>query len=370
MNKSQNRTELSSTSSNNPDLLSAEAQQDLIKQRADEIKDLVRRTAQNLIDIGNKLQEVKQILAHGEFGNWLNKEFNWSLSTAAKMMQASKQFKNVNFTDLNLSLSAIYLLAAPSTPDSARVEALSRASQGESISFTLAKKLVQNHKTADASQVQPAATMPTDSVLHPEDLNNGIEASKYAPKLEDENTSLQASGFSSHELTFKGVEILQELFLTPSPRQLSSLPELKLFQETFVREWALFLRENQQLSIILCFVESLLSKNDDESLNLREEMEKRQVYQLLNQALSHSAYPFTYFKKGIFVLLLPSTSTEEAAIAAQNIRDQAMAQSTEMNGEFSGSSLLRLNLSFFIQEFSASSTFIASDSRGGDTDLI
>lgn len=362
MNKTENLSDLSLSSSSQSDLSIAGEQQHLIRKRADEIKDLVRRTAQNIIDIGNKLQEVKQILGHGEFGAWLNKEFNWSLSTAAKMMQASKQFKNVNFTDLNLSLSAIYLLAAPSTPDSARVEALSRASNGESISFTLAKKLVQNHKTAEVSQIQPQATTSSESVLPSENLNNGIQTSQYAPKLDGESSLRQVLGSPSHDLKFSAVEILQELFFTSSTRKSTSVPELKLFQEAFIREWTLLLTENQDLSIILCFVDRLLDKNNDESLSLREEMSKRQVYQVINQSLSDSTYPFTYFKEGIFVLLLPSTSTEEAAIAVQDIRDRVNSQSIEINGAFSGSSALRLKLSFFIQGFSSTSSLIFSDS--------
>ncbi len=50
-----------------------------VKQRTEEIKTLVRRSAQDIIDIGNKLIDVKAMLEHGEFGNWLDKEFGGAI---------------------------------------------------------------------------------------------------------------------------------------------------------------------------------------------------------------------------------------------------------------------------------------------------
>ena len=119
-----------------------------IKQKTNEIKDLIRQTAKNIITIGKKLSEVKQQLKHGEFRNWLKAEFDWSISSATKFMQVSKQFKNVNFTHFNFSSSALYILAAPSTPESAREHALKLASRGENITYSLAKLVVKQHKSS------------------------------------------------------------------------------------------------------------------------------------------------------------------------------------------------------------------------------
>ena len=91
-------------------LLESETQL-VVQQRATEIKMLVRRSYQDIIDIGQKLIEVKQHLGHGNFRNWLQFEFNWSVSTATKFMQVALQFKSVNFTHLNIAVSSLYLLA-------------------------------------------------------------------------------------------------------------------------------------------------------------------------------------------------------------------------------------------------------------------
>jgi Protein of unknown function (DUF3102) len=105
-----------------------------------------RRTSQDIIDIGQKLIEVKGYLGHGHFLKWLKSEFNWSVSTATKFMQVGEQFKSVNFTNLNITASALYLIAAPSAPKEAREEILQHASLGENINYTKAKTIICKYK--------------------------------------------------------------------------------------------------------------------------------------------------------------------------------------------------------------------------------
>lgn len=118
----------------------------VVEQRTGEIKSLIRRSANDIIDIGQKLSEVKEQLGHGSFMNWLKSEFNWSVATATRFMQVSEQFKFVKLTNLQIAASALYLLAAPSTPEKARTEALERATVGEAITNTEAKAIVTRHK--------------------------------------------------------------------------------------------------------------------------------------------------------------------------------------------------------------------------------
>lgn len=134
----------------------------VVQQRTTEIKSLLRRTAQDIIDVGLKLSEVKQELGHGHFLAWLRTEFDWSESAARKFMQVSRQFKTVKFTDLNIAPSALYLLSADSTPEAAREEALQLAHSGEVITRPKAKALVQQHS-------QPS--QPNDDVIDVETEN-------------------------------------------------------------------------------------------------------------------------------------------------------------------------------------------------------
>ncbi len=143
----------------------------IVKQKTFEIKGLIRQTAQDIFKLGQKLAEVKQQLKHGQFRNWLKSEFNWSISSATKFMQVSEQFKNVNFTHFNFASSALYLLAAPSTPESARQYAIEIASRGENITYSLAKLIVKHHKESvetnsySSNQVNSTKTTQSDTQL-------------------------------------------------------------------------------------------------------------------------------------------------------------------------------------------------------------
>lgn len=116
----------------------------VVQQRTTEIKALMKRAASDIIEIGQKLIEVKERLGHGDWEPWLKTEFDWSYPTAARFMQVGRAF-NQSYQIDNFAPSALYLLAAPSTPESARLEALERAEQGEPITHSTAKAIVSDH---------------------------------------------------------------------------------------------------------------------------------------------------------------------------------------------------------------------------------
>lgn len=118
----------------------------LVLRNTNEIKTSMQRTCQDIISIGEKLTETKKSLGHGKFMNWLKCEFSWSVSTATKFMQVNEQFKFVNFTNFNITASALYLIAAPSTPDEVRSLVLQLASTGENINYTKAKEIICQSK--------------------------------------------------------------------------------------------------------------------------------------------------------------------------------------------------------------------------------
>ncbi|MFB2772659.1 DUF3102 domain-containing protein [Pelatocladus sp. BLCC-F211] len=129
----------------------------LVQGKTSELKSLMRRSAQDIIDIGQKLTEVKQQLGHGNFRAWLKAEFDWSVRTAARFMQVAIQFKNANLAHLNISISALYLLAKPSTPEKARKQALEIAKEGENVTHTKAKVLIsRNQESAQPNSLKPA----------------------------------------------------------------------------------------------------------------------------------------------------------------------------------------------------------------------
>jgi hypothetical protein len=182
-----------------------------IQQRTNEIKTLMRRNCQDIIDIGQKLIEVKQRLGHGSFRNWLKSEFNWSVSTATKLMQVAEQFKCVNFTHLNITASTLYLVAAPSTPKEARIEVLERASKGENISYTKAKAIVGQHKKTNKVAVKPKNTSlnPDESVnfIEPTRHDTTSEISAQKDLTEKKEVQIETRSRSSSSLALKTQQI-------------------------------------------------------------------------------------------------------------------------------------------------------------------
>ncbi len=116
----------------------------LVQQNTSEIRALMKRTAQGIVEIGHKLIEVKERLGHGRFGDWLESEFDWSWDTAVRFMNVASRFSD--FSQIaKIAPSALYELASPSTPQAAREEALTRAEAGEPISYTAAKAIKQKY---------------------------------------------------------------------------------------------------------------------------------------------------------------------------------------------------------------------------------
>jgi len=124
----------------------------VVQQKTQEIKVLMRRTAQDVFDIGQKLSEIKARLGHGHFGNWLKAEFEWSDRTAQNFIRVYESFKSENVSDLNFSQTALYVLAA--APEEARLEAIKLAKE-KAIPLAEVKKIAEKHKTKSDPNSNP-----------------------------------------------------------------------------------------------------------------------------------------------------------------------------------------------------------------------
>jgi hypothetical protein len=185
----------------------------VVQQRTDEIKTLMRRTAQDIIDIGNKLIEVKARIGHGNFGKWLDAEFGWSDRTARNFMSVGEAFKTATVADLNIAPKALYLLASPSTPDSARAIAFSRAESGEKVTHSWAKALIEEHALSWG-----------DRVRSEEGIGAIVELGKKYASIELE-TSGERKSFLLNSLErycgeshpYLGLETADEIFVNGEP---------------------------------------------------------------------------------------------------------------------------------------------------------
>lgn len=112
------------------------------------IRDNLKGTLLGIIAVGKDLVAIKEALPHGQFGLWLAAEFGWTDRTARNLMSVAEQFGKAEIiSDLHIQPTAAYLLAAPSTPDDARLTALERAAAGERITTAVARDIVAHART-------------------------------------------------------------------------------------------------------------------------------------------------------------------------------------------------------------------------------
>ncbi|GHV17239.1 hypothetical protein FACS18949_14690 [Clostridia bacterium] len=77
-----------------------------------EIKLIINQTLNAYIEIGRRLKILKEMLPHGEFGDYVKREFDFSRSTSANMIQwAAGMFPEVS--PRRYSLGAGKALHAP-----------------------------------------------------------------------------------------------------------------------------------------------------------------------------------------------------------------------------------------------------------------
>lgn len=115
------------------------AERAFIQRRAGEIRVLVRNSAENVVKVGQKLTEVRDKIGI-QFDAWVETEFNISRRSAYNFISVYRRFRNEDLSQLQISVSALYLLSARSTPPETRQELLDRAQKGEPISHATAKK--------------------------------------------------------------------------------------------------------------------------------------------------------------------------------------------------------------------------------------
>src|SRR5215471_21004737 len=118
----------------------------VLAEHAAAIRKLGRQTVENVVEIGRLLTECKRICGHGKWLPWLEREFGWEETTAQRFMRVHELALSKSGNLPDLPVSAIYLLAAPSTPKEARDEIIERAQAGETIPVTEAKHIIEHVK--------------------------------------------------------------------------------------------------------------------------------------------------------------------------------------------------------------------------------
>src|SRR5262245_17702533 len=132
----------------------------ILRSHARHIEQLGRRAVRDVIEIGRRLHDAKRRLGHGKFLCWIAHEFGWSERTAENFKRVyDLSLKSENFADLDLPLSALYLLAAPSTPSKALEQVARRVGYGNDVSVAEVKDIIA--KSRRASPLRHSIAIPS-----------------------------------------------------------------------------------------------------------------------------------------------------------------------------------------------------------------
>lgn len=159
------------------------------------IKTIEKGTLSGTADIGSTLIEAEALCKHGQWANWLNKHFSWSLRTALRYRKVA-EFRDscnegafgpdVTFGDLDMSLSALYFVA---TADHAVAKSIALRAIDGRITLKCAVAIASNcdQSSADRDEGDQADVPPTTEEDEP-----SSDLSDDAPTEADDGTSVGA----------------------------------------------------------------------------------------------------------------------------------------------------------------------------------
>jgi hypothetical protein len=100
---------------------------------AERIRGRMQLAAESIIEVGRELIEQKKALGHGNFLPWIEAEFGMSRQTADNLVHVANVYGDKLPSISNLAPTALYALAAPSTPPEVREQVEERAAKGEKV---------------------------------------------------------------------------------------------------------------------------------------------------------------------------------------------------------------------------------------------
>lgn len=124
--------------------------QDSIEKLEKYVSDAKRIANKASFDLAEKLCEAREEFRdnkHGGFEGWIEERLGISKQTAYRIIWRYEQFGSVeNLEQLDIALTAQYALSQPSTPQTARDEAIQLAESGTKITVKLSENIIEKHK--------------------------------------------------------------------------------------------------------------------------------------------------------------------------------------------------------------------------------
>jgi hypothetical protein len=119
-----------------------------LRSHASALSKLTKDTGINLWKMGRRLYDAQQHLAshgNGTFVRWLETEAGLKYRTAYRLIRIYRALDLDTVAKTSLATSVLYALTETSTPEVVRTEAIQRAANGETITRSTVREIVQQH---------------------------------------------------------------------------------------------------------------------------------------------------------------------------------------------------------------------------------
>ncbi|WP_315731177.1 MULTISPECIES: hypothetical protein [unclassified Bradyrhizobium] len=123
----------------------------ILEDCASRIKELEHSNVENALQIGQHLERAFAACKRGEFVCWIEREFAWSYETACRYRRVARLAATCHcdsFVDLNISLSAVHLLAA--LDDVAVAQKVLDAARNQRVTRRIAEELAAEAEPPEA----------------------------------------------------------------------------------------------------------------------------------------------------------------------------------------------------------------------------
>lgn len=243
-----------------------QVQRSVIQQHTGEIRQRLRRSAQDIWEIGQRLADVRSRLKYGQFLAWLKAEFGWSQRTAYNFINVYETFGDrlATLAKVDIATSVLYQLAAPSVPEDLRAQVLESAEEGEKITQKNLKSAIRQYKQPEEKPQRPQSERPIAPKLEvitilPESSERDEQSSDEKPVL----VTAMASGWyrlGERHRIFCGDTASQEF--------MKAIPQAKLAVAVTTQDWAHDWLVEQVDSVVVLPEENFTLKTLEQLLNL------------------------------------------------------------------------------------------------------
>ena len=158
-----------------------EAPVEIIQAAAVQIKTVLRRTAENVIELGKLLEAVRKNLPHGCWQSWVTGEIGVSTSTASNWLRAyehADQFRAI----ANLNPTAIYALSGEGVTAEAIEKANQLAEAGKKVTKADVDQIVGETSEPITEPDHDPAETERDESTAPAEINHDRDRTRIAPE--------------------------------------------------------------------------------------------------------------------------------------------------------------------------------------------